>query len=97
MVAIANSPNCVRSPEVYARQNDAITAATLILDLIPAEEKLHWFTVAEFAGVNKWLDRIDAPRGDDKSQRELLVAGAVELLRRAIAIRPVRVTVLDRK
>jgi hypothetical protein len=87
----------VKSPEIYARQDDAITAANLILALVPAEEKLHWYTVAEYAGVNKWLDRIEAPRGDDKSQRELLVAGAVELLRRAVAIRPVRVSVLDRK
>jgi hypothetical protein len=87
----------MKSPEVYARQDDAITAATLILDLIPDDQRMHWFMVSEFAGVNKWLDKIEAPRGDDKSQRELLVAAAVELLRRAVAIRPVRVTVLDRK
>ena len=87
----------MKSPEVYARQDDAITAATLILDLISDDQRMHWFMVSEFAGVNKWLDKIEAPRGDDKSQRELLVAAAVELLRRAVAIRPVRVTVLDRK
>lgn len=87
----------MKSQEVYARQDEAITAATLILDMIPAEEKLHWYSVAEFASVNEWLDKIEAPRGDDKSQRELLVAGAVELLRRATALRPVRVKVFEKK
>jgi hypothetical protein len=84
----------MKSPQVFARQDDAITAATLILDLIPDDQKMHWYMVAEWAGCNRWLDKIEAPRGDDKSQRELLIAGAVELLRRAVAIRPVRVQVL---
>jgi hypothetical protein len=97
MVAIANSLHCVKSPEIFKRQDDAITAAKMILDLIPDDQRMHWFMVSEFAGVNKWLDKIEAPRGDDKSQRELLVAASVELMRRAVAIRPVRVQVLDRK
>jgi hypothetical protein len=87
----------VKSPEIYKRQDEAITAANLILDLVPADEKMHWFMVAEYGGVNRILDKIEAPHGDDKSQRELLVAGAVELLRRATAIRPVRVQVLEKK
>ena len=80
--------------EAFARQDEAIVAAELILDLIPDPEKMHWFMVSEYGGVNRILDKIQAPRADDKSQRELLVAGAVELLRRATAIRPVRVQVL---
>ena len=79
--------------EQFARQDDVIAAAELALDLIPDAEKMHLYMQAEFAGVNRVLDTIDPPRGkkDEKSYRQLLVAAAIECLRRACAVRPVRV------
>lgn len=79
--------------EVYSRQDEAITAAELCLELISTEERNHFYVVAEFSGANRLLDQIEPPYGkkDEKSLRELYVACALELLRRATALRPVRV------
>ena len=79
--------------EQFAKQDDVIAAAELGLELLSDADKMTLFMQAEFAGVNRVLDLIDPPRGkkDEKSYRQLLVAAGIECLRRASAIRPVRV------
>jgi hypothetical protein len=79
--------------QAFAQQDEILTAFQLAIEMIPAEDRLALYTQAEWCGCSDLLDRIEPPRGkkDIKSYRQLLCAFAVEAVRRATAIEPVRV------
>jgi hypothetical protein len=79
--------------EAFAAQDEILAAFQLALEMIPAEERLALYTQAEWCGCSDLLDRVEPPRGkkDIKSYRQLLCAFAVEAVRRATSIEPLRV------
>lgn len=82
-----------KKEEIARKDDNIIAAAELALELLSDADKLHLYTVCEFTGCGKILAQIEPPAGkkDERSLRHLYVSCAIELLRMATALRPVRV------